>query len=76
MRRPGDCRGDIMQEINSLTRLTISPRGWGIFCLLLENFVPYYFVPFWYGIQSQSPPISWGGRGVGSVFTLTGAQQR
>jgi hypothetical protein len=29
MRRPGDCRGDIMQEINSLTQLTISPRGWG-----------------------------------------------
>jgi hypothetical protein len=67
MRRPGDCRGDIMQEINSLTQLTISPRGWGIFCLLLL---------FWYGIQSQSPPISrggGGGGGGGSVFTLTGA---
>ena len=41
MRWPGDCRGDIMQEINSLTRLTISPRGWGIFCLFLENVVSY-----------------------------------
>jgi hypothetical protein len=75
MRRPGDYPGDIIQEINSLTRLTIFPRGWGIFCILLENFVPYCgaFVCFStvFIANPHGPTYIPGWRG--SVFTLTGA---
>jgi hypothetical protein len=81
MRPPGDCPGDIMQEINSLTRLTISPPpgGWGIFCLLLENFVPYCGAFVCFGTVFKANPHLYpgvgggGGGGGGSVFTLTGA---
>ena len=53
-----------MQEINSLTRLTISPRGVGHFLSFARKFCPisWGICLFWYGIQSQSTPIS---RGVG-----------
>jgi hypothetical protein len=67
MRRSGDCRGDIMQEINSLTRLTISPRGVGHFLSFARKCCPILWgiCLFWYGIQSQSPLISRGGGGGG-----------
>jgi hypothetical protein len=64
--------GDIIQEINSLTRLTILifPRGVGHFLSFARKFCPILWgiCLFWYGIQSQSQPISRGGWGVGVYF--------
>ena len=62
-----------MQEINSpLSRLAISPRGWGIFCLLLENVVPYCGAFVCFGTIFKANPhlypgVGGGGGGGGGV---------
>jgi hypothetical protein len=50
------------------------PPGVGHFLSFARKFCPILWgiCLFWYGIQSQSPPISQGGGG--SVFTLTGVR--